>query len=71
MTTPNPAPTLPSSPRERLEARLRKILSGRDTKKLRGPDTEQAVWLILTDADEYAAWMAEKVARPDERWGPK
>lgn len=63
MTAPEPAPVPPKTPRDRMEARLRKII--------RGPDTERAVWLILADADEYAAWMAEAVARPDDRWEPR
>lgn len=63
MTIPTPSPALPSSPRERMEARLRKLL--------RGPDAERAVAIILHDADAYAAQMAEEIARPDDRWGPK
>lgn len=46
-----------------MEARLRKLL--------RGPDAERAVAIILHDADAYAAQMAEEIARPDDRWGPK
>lgn len=64
MTIPTPSPALRSSPRERLEKRLREFLP----RSL--PGRETAIRLILLDADSYAAWMAERAARPDERWGP-
>lgn len=62
MTAPA-ADSPPMTPRDRMEARLNKILPG--------PGHEKNRWLVMGDADEYAAWMAEQVARPDERWGPK
>lgn len=62
MTIPEPAPA-PVSPRDRMEMRLNKILPG--------PRYERERWLILGDADEYAAHMIEKYARPDDRWGPQ
>ena len=63
MTAPVPATPSVPSPRDRLIARLDKLLPGRAAEKARE--------LILWDADEYAAWMAELVARPDDRWEPK
>jgi len=59
-TAPSP---VPAAPRARLENLLDRIL--------RGPEAAKARHLILAEADEYAARMAELAARPDDRWGPQ
>jgi hypothetical protein len=70
MTTAPSPPAGEPTPRDRLKARVRKILCDPGARKMRGPDADEAVWLVMADADAYAAWMAEQIARPDDRWGP-
>ena len=62
MTTPLPPPG--PLTRERLAARLERLLPGKGREQLR-----QA---ILLDADAYGAHLIERHARPPEHnWGPR
>ena len=64
MSAPEPAAVHPLTPREILRTHLEEILPG--------PGHERDRWLLLTDADHYAAWMGEEIARPPEHnWGPR